>query len=709
MKKKQIFLKICSFYFLISIIFTIFILGFHNLSPTNLNWLLTGDRLGELIGWLNFKNSDWSFPLGVYDQGDLGKNSVVFNGTVPLLALIFKLLFKSLNNFQYFSFWILFCIFLQGLISYLIINKLTNNIFYSIIGSLFFITSPIFIHRIGMHISLAGHWIILLYFLNYLFYNKNFHRNNILIIVLSTGIHFYFSAILFLVDLILYFYWFYLRNDKSFFFKNLFLKVLCLSFFMYCLGYFTIPFQNVLGGGFGTFKMNILSFIDPGAGTSVNKIIWSNFISDIPNSYGEHEGFNYFGLGFIFILVISTFYFLKNFDFFYSNNFNLYFSLFLLITIISISNNIGFADKNIFSINLNKFIMAPLSLIRASGRFFWIVNYFLLVFSLLLIFKYIPKKKNILILSAILIQLIDISGGLKEYINGNYFKSEKKVVKNKIWDEIEKNFETISSTYLINPSPEFYSLSGYLVNSNLSSELIASARYNREKFIKLRYSNYVKLYNGNLGKKLFVISGISHFNFLKNIFDENDNVRIGQINDNWIIYESKNLNLENLTLPDQNKIESKKVNLDEVYKINFSKSFNEVTFLGLGWTSYKNSIEPWTDGSYSSLIFDLSTLENIDDVYLLDINFGNKLLKKNEYIELEVTSNGYEENQNYKFLFNDQKDKKISIKIKKSLLKNNILIVNFKIKGIINTDFDNLIGIDQRKIGLKINSIEFTR
>ena len=98
-------------------------------------------------------------------------------------------------------------------------------------------------------------------------------------------------------------------------------------------------------------------------------------------------------------------------------------------------------------------------------------------------------------LSAILIQLIDISGGLKEYINGNYFKSEKKVVKNKIWDKIEKNFETISSTYLINPSPEFYSLSGYLVNSNLSSELISSARYNREKFIKLLESSNKPRFN----------------------------------------------------------------------------------------------------------------------------------------------------------------------------------------------------------------------
>ena len=129
----------------------------------------------------------------------------------------------------------------------------------------------------------------------------------------------------------------------------------------------------------------------------------------------------------------------------------------------------------------------------------------------------------------------------------------------------------------------------------------------------------------------------------------------------------------------------------------------------MGWTSYKNSTEPWTDGNHSSLIFDLNKLEDVSDTYFLDINFGNKLLKKNEYIDLEVTSNVYGDNQNYKFLFNDQKDKKISIKIKKSLLKNNILIINFKIKGIINTDFDNLIGIDQRKIGLKINNLKFRR
>ena len=208
--KKDIFpLKISLFYLFISLTFTFYLLGFNNLSSNSLDWLLSGDRIGELIGWLNFKNSNWTFPFGNYNQGEIGENSVVFNGTVPLLALIFKLFFKNSENFQYFSLWILICVFLQGLISFIIINKLTKNITYSIIGSLFFLISPIFIHRVGIHISLAGHWIILIYFLNYLLYDKNFHRNNIVIIILSSGIHFYFTAILLLTDLILYFYWYF--------------------------------------------------------------------------------------------------------------------------------------------------------------------------------------------------------------------------------------------------------------------------------------------------------------------------------------------------------------------------------------------------------------------------------------------------------------------------------------------------------------------
>ena len=709
MKKDVFRYKICLFYLLISLIFTFYILGFNNISPNSLDWLVSGDRIGELIGWLNFKNSNWTFPLGNYSQGEIGENSVVYNGTVPLLAIIFKLIFKNFHSFQYFSFWILICVFLQGFISFIIINNLTKKVFYAIIGSFFFLISPIFIHRIGIHISLAGHWIILIYFLNYLLNNQNFHRNNIIIIILSAGIHFYFTAMLLLIDFILYFYWFFLNKKKLFFIKNLFLKIFCLFIFMYCLGYFVFPAQNALGGGFGTFKMNLLSIIDPEVSSMGKNVKWSNFIPDIPNNYGEHEGFNYFGLGFILMFLISIYYFFRRFNEFNSKKKKIYFYLFIILLLISLSNKIGFADKNVISIYLNNLILAPLSIIRASGRFFWIVNYFFLISSLFIIFKNFPKNKNILISIIFLIQLIDISAGLKEYSNGKYFINDNKIFFNKDWDLLEKNFEIVSSTYLKNPSQEFYDLSGLLVNSNLKSELIVSARYDRKKFIDLRYKNYDKLYNAILEKKVFIVSGKSHLNFLNKIYEKKDLIRFKKINDNWILYDISDNKLLDKEISDAKDVQSKKINLDTEYEINFLQSFNEVSFLGLGWTSYKNSIKPWTDGNHSSLIFDLSNIEVIDDYYYLDIDFKNKFLKKDEYINLEVLSNGYNKSQNYQFSYSKNKNKKISIKINKSLIKDNILILDLKIKGVIRTDFENLIGIDERKIGLMIDKIIFRK
>ena len=156
-------------------------------------------------------------------------------------------------------------------------------------------------------------------------------------------------------------------------------------------------------------------------------------------------------------------------------------------------------------------------------------------------------------------------------------------------------------------------------------------------------------------------------------------------------------------------IQSKKIKLDTEYEINFLKSFDKVSFLGLGWTSYKDTTKPWTDGDHSSLIFDLSNLKEMEDYYYLDIDFKNKFLKDDEYILLEVLSNGYHESQNYRFVYGEGKSKKISIKINKSLIDDDILILNFKTKGVLKTDFENLIGIDERKVGLMIDRIKLRK
>ena len=86
---------------------------------------------------VKFENSNWQFPLGNYSQGDYGNNSVVFNGTVPLIAIISKIFSKIPKIFSILVFG--FCLFfLQGFISNLLIFKLTKDKIYSFISSIFF-------------------------------------------------------------------------------------------------------------------------------------------------------------------------------------------------------------------------------------------------------------------------------------------------------------------------------------------------------------------------------------------------------------------------------------------------------------------------------------------------------------------------------------------------------------------------------------------
>src|SRR5262249_7097959 len=66
--------------------------------------------------------------------------------------------------------------------------------------------------------------------------------------------------------------------------------LLVLSFWQ--TGFFTVG-AGVTKAGFGHYRMNLLSLIDPSG--------WSYVLRDIPGSQGEEEGFNYMGLGVILL------------------------------------------------------------------------------------------------------------------------------------------------------------------------------------------------------------------------------------------------------------------------------------------------------------------------------------------------------------------------------------------------------------------------
>ena len=707
-KTKSNFILINLFYLILSFFFLIYLIGWESLNPFNFKWLLDHDQAGELIGWLDYKNSTWKFPLGKFERGDLGETSAVFHGTIPLLAIISKFLFLKLENFQYFSFWLLLCLHLQGLISYLIIKELTKNNLYSIIGSIFFIISPVFIYRLGIHLSLAGHWLILLYFWVNLIEKKNKHLLNVLIIVTAVGIHFYFAAMIYVVNFLYYFIYYFLINSKKFFFfKFIFLKTIFLIFFMYLIGYFVLPPQDIIGHGFGLYKLNLLSIFDPGVASLSfgKKVIWSLFLPDIKTNYGGHEGFNYLGLGVLLIFFLSIILYFKNYKKPHNQNHLIILIIALILFIFAISNNVDFGTTNLISIELNKYLYGLFGLLRASGRFFWPVNYLIVFFSLLLIFKYV-KKFNILFITLILlIQIIDLSPGLKFYSFGKTYKENEVNLNDNVWSKINNNFKTISQTYLKNQSNEFFKIVKFLVKSKIESEIFYSARYNRDKMVNLRYKNYKDLYLGNLNEKIYLVSSYGHLNHLKNIYDSKESIKFINRDDIWLVFSSNAINANHNDLKELKKIESKKVILNKQHDIIYKDIFKMKTFLGMGWVHYKNDLKPWTDGENSSLIMDLSNLDKNKNFYNLELDLSHKILKKNEIINLKIYSNTISQNETFTFDAESPINKKVIFKIDISKLKNNLLILDFQLNGM-KSEFENLISPDRRLIGLRLNSLK---
>ena len=201
------------------------------------------------------------------------------------------------------------------------------------------------------------------------------------------------------------------------------------------------------------------------------------------------------------------------------------------------------------------------------------------------------------------VQIADISVGLKEYINGKSFNSEKIVLNDPIWKIVEKNYEIISSTYLINQSNDFYNLLGYLKNAPIKSEIAYLARFDRHKLINQRYYNYNNFYLKNLpNNKFYIVSNRGHLNHLRVLF-KNKNVGFVLRDKMWLLLPNhKSLMNENDKKElDKIKITSIVANKKLIFK---DLSFiNEIAIFGLGWSYDHTDQSLWSDGETSSIIF----------------------------------------------------------------------------------------------------------
>ena len=530
----------------------------------------------------------------------------------------------------------------------------------------FFISAPIFLHRTGIHLSLSGHWLILLTFYIELtkVKSKTFLRGANLI--LSSLIFFYFTMMIIILNFLTYLF---LLIKKKSLFKNIIKEIALiyplLFIAMYCTGYFVIRPEDGLGGGYGFYNLNLNSFFNPSGFAGSNTFNWSIIMPKLSFNNGEHEGFAYLGLGGFFILLFAILsFFIKKGEFFISKKEIL--SILSVFSLLAISQNINFGQFNILFIDLNNYILAILSTIRSSGRLIWPIYYLTFILGIFFIFNFFSgKKKFIILIVLLLIQLIDLSSGLKNYYKGNsYNYTLKNTYEKEFWINLSSNINTLRSVQFTNKSDLYYDLRTIFLNYNFSkTDIVYLARHNRKN---IPLNNY-RVIESFLDKDLDIFNETAFLtkdlNIVRNIhFLYGENLHYYFRNNIWIITtkfitKPKNIDFIQNSLKIDKIFSNKKINFNQTENLNY----------GFGWSKVSSGLA--SDGIYSSIIFTLDSNNCSKNFYLklnienyfnnisgdFDIYFNKKTLSKNNLnlIPLDINCENIKNYHTLEFKYKD--------------------------------------------------------
>ena len=468
------------------------------LDPTNVVWLVGGDPLQHYLGWAFYRNSPWTWPVGLNPlYGMEFSNSIVFSDSIPLLAIPFKAISQLLPYpFQYFGIWVLLCFVLQAYFAFRLISLITNSIAIQCLGSVLFLFSPPLIFRLSLHESLMGHFIILAaLYLNLkpsaksIEIKKSHLRSFAWIVLLSIAVltHFYLAVMVLVL-------WSADLSSRVFISNNasykesvfeLLLMVGIIGFIAWQAGYFAIDGASGATRGFGDFRTNLLALF--------NSRGWSYWLRPIPLrdavEAAAGEGFQFIGAGSLFLLICAVYGCLRGKISVRATavlGWKNYPSLLIalgLLTLISISNHVGLGPWN-FTVPLPEFVINLLSIVRASSRLFWPLYYTIILAIIWVVLKaYSSRSALILFFIAALLQVVDTSSGwlpIREKVSLSSSSEFKSQLQNPFWKAAGRHYKNI----VANGGQNNWESFGILASSNQMATNIAylaRADFNKER------------------------------------------------------------------------------------------------------------------------------------------------------------------------------------------------------------------------------------
>ena len=621
----------------------VFITGGKIIYPTFVNWLLnTCDSGNSFIAWQFFRHTPLlqsplasNYPYGMGIGGSLS-----YAEPLLLFAIPFKLISNLLpEQFQYMGMWLLLCFILQAVFSWLLLAKITTDNSIKFLASAFFVLAPPFLCRLHGHPQFLGQWLILA---GIFFYFSDHFRKRAwpVFIAIAAVVHPYLLLMLLILwsadvghrkltrEL----------NYKDMAYSISFVSALVLLI-IWQAGYFMIPANAITTGGFGLYRMNLLSLFNPRDDAFLIND-WSHILKNQSRGTGDFEGFMYLGIGMLLLALTG---FLRCIE---SLQFNGVWrgvrknSVLLLtatlLTLLALSNQIAFGSYELFHYELPGIV----GVFRASGRLFWPVFYLIYLFIFYLVIK--NNKKNtarLVIAICLLIQIVD-SGNIYNQLRGflSQAKPYESSLQNPFWGKVANKYKKI--VYIL-PGLYRFSLKPLVYYASLNHMSINIGYFARTDVQRL-HENKMLLMDSILQSK-FDDDTLYVFND-KNLLGlfSTENIKTPYqfaYIDNFFVFAPK------LEFPFSNDvaISLQKTAQDYAYQlgtvVDFStgeSNFNDY-LLPLGGFSIPEGKGTWTVGDSSLFLLRLAEKPNSDLV--LKLNVMPFLTEKHPVLDVEVRAN----------------------------------------------------------------------
>lgn len=403
--------------------FGAWLIGFRNLNPISIEWLRSDAKLAQ-IGHEFFWRSPWlQFPFNAtptYGVGwRTGLNQSSQNSLLPLFFKPFSGFSDS--GFQIQGLWLASCFSAQAVIARRIFLQLNLTLLAQVSGALIVLLSPSLFSRIGTlwHPQLAAHWLILL---AVLFYLKKVSLGPwSALVFVSFSVHAYLSVIVFAVAVAAVFNQSVTASvgiNVSKRIRTLFIGLLTMIatviFAIYLLG-----FGNLVGNpttvGVGRYRLNLLSFINPGVENYGYLTNSTSFFRNRQWLSEENEGFAYLGLG-VILSVIVLIALLLGRRLRLRNSHVPLLVVSVLLFLVALSDHVAIGSRDV-ALPIPSVLVELRQTFRAATRFSWLAYHLLVISGWYAVSVSMSHATRLrrgvpLMLAVVLLQTVDVIPGV---------------------------------------------------------------------------------------------------------------------------------------------------------------------------------------------------------------------------------------------------------------------------------------------------------